>query len=188
MKLSDFDYSLPKELIAQHPMVAREKCRLMVLDRAKRTIEHKTFEDIVGYLNKDDLLILNNTKVIPARLFGKRKTGGKVELFVLEKKNPICEALVRPSGRLKEGELITLESGAKAEVLGRGQLGRFVRFDRPIDEILKSGHVPLPEVGISSPASMYKSVDFPLPDGPVTAMRSPGITEHVAEASAATGT
>jgi len=160
MKLSDFDYNLPKELIAQHPTAEREKCRLMVLDRAKRTIEHKTFEDIGDYLNKDDLLVLNNTKVIPARLFGKRKTGGKVELFVLdastelsinpersrrvEKKNPICEALVRPSGRLKEGELITLESGAKAEVLGRGQLGRFVKFDSPIDEILKSGHVPLP--------------------------------------------
>jgi len=144
MRLSDFDYSLPKELIAQHPTAAREKCRLMVLDRAKKTIEHKTFEDIVDYLNKEDLLVLNNTKVIPARLFGKRKTGGKVELFVLEKKNPTCEALVRPSGRLKEGELITLESGAKAEVLGRGQLGRFVKFDRPIDEILKSGHVPLP--------------------------------------------
>lgn len=144
MKLSDFDYNLPRALIAQYPVRERQTCRLMVLDRAKRSIEHKTFEDIVSYLNRDDLLVLNDTKVIPARLFGKRKTGGKVELFILEKKNPTCEALVRPSGRLKEGERITLESGAQAEVLGRGQIGRFVRFDRPIEEVLKSGHVPLP--------------------------------------------
>lgn len=144
MKLSDFDYELPKELITQYPLSQREKCRLMVLDRAKKTIEHKTFEDIVGYFNKGDLLVLNDTKVIPARLFGKRATGGKVEIFLLEKRNPKCEALIRPSGRLKEGERIKLESGAEAEILERGQVGRFVRFDRPIDEVLKSGHVPLP--------------------------------------------
>jgi S-adenosylmethionine:tRNA ribosyltransferase-isomerase len=144
MKLSEFDYVLPKELIAKYPLKEREKCRLMVLDREKRSIAHKAFEDIAGYFNKGDLLVLNDTKVIPARLFGRRKTGGKVELFLLEKKNPICEALVRPSGRLKEGEKIILESGAEAEVLTRGEVGRFVKFDRPIDEILESGHVPLP--------------------------------------------
>lgn len=144
MKLSDFDYNLPKELIAQEPLKERSRCRLMVLDRAKHTIEHRTFENVVGYLKPEDLLVLNDTKVIPARLFGKRKTGGKVELFLLEKNNPTCEVLVRPSGRIKEGEKITLESGTEAEVLGRGEVGRFVRFDRPIDEVLKSGHVPLP--------------------------------------------
>ncbi|MCX5667745.1 MAG: tRNA preQ1(34) S-adenosylmethionine ribosyltransferase-isomerase QueA [Candidatus Omnitrophica bacterium] len=144
MRLSEFNYDLPKELIAKYPLKEREKCRLMVLDREKRSISHKTFEDIAGYFNKGDLLVLNDTKVIPARLFGRRKTGGKVELFLLEKKNPTCEALVRPSGRLKEGEKVTLESGAEAEVLGRGEVGRFVKFNRPIDEILASGHVPLP--------------------------------------------
>lgn len=173
MKLSDFDYNLPKELIAQEPLKERSKCRLMVLDRAKRTIEHKTFEDIVGYIKSDDLLVLNDTKVIPARLFGKRKTGGKVELFLLdpleavlltglEKKNPTCEALVRPSGRLKEGEKVTLESSAEVEVLGRGEVGRFVRFDRPIDEILKSGHVPLPpyidRLDVSEDKNSYQTV------------------------------
>jgi S-adenosylmethionine:tRNA ribosyltransferase-isomerase len=106
-----------------------------------------------------DLLVLNNTKVIPARLFGRRATGGKVELFLIDihdihrvgvnqnKNTPTrCtyEALIRPGGRLKEGEKITLESGALAEILGRGDTGRFVRFDRPITEILKYGHVPLP--------------------------------------------
>ena len=144
MKLSEFDYTLPKELIAKYPLKDRDKCRLMVLDREKRSIAHKTFENISGYFNKEDLLVLNDTKVIPARLFGRRKTGGRVELFLLEKKNPVCEALVRPSGRLKEGEKVTLESGAEAEVLKRGEVGRFVKFNRPIDEILKSGHVPLP--------------------------------------------
>lgn len=144
MKLSEFDYNLPKELIAQYPLKERAKCRLMVLDRTKKSIEHKKFEDIVNYLNGGDLLVLNDTKVIPARLFGRRKTGGKVELFLLEKKNPTCEVLLRPSGRLKEGEKVTLESGAEAEILGRGEIGRLVKFNRPIDEILESGHVPLP--------------------------------------------
>ena len=144
MKLSNFNYNLPKELIAKYPLKERDKCRLMVLDREERSIAHKTFEDIAGYLNKGDLLVLNDTKVILARLFGRRKTGGKIELFLLEKKNPVCEALVRPSGRLKEGEKVALESGAEAEVLGRGEIGRFVKFNRPIDEILESGHVPLP--------------------------------------------
>lgn len=145
MKLSDFDYTLPKELIAQYPAEQRDKCRLMVLDRKTETISHKTFEDITGYFNPGDCLVLNNTKVIPARLFGKRKTGGKVELFLLEKKNPTCEALVRPSGRLKEGEQITLESGDEVEILNRGEVGRFVKFNRTLDDILKdAGHVPLP--------------------------------------------
>jgi S-adenosylmethionine:tRNA ribosyltransferase-isomerase len=93
MKLSEFDYNLPKELIAQYPVKERQKCRLMVLDRKTHSITHKSFEDIVGYFNKGDLLVLNDTKVIPARLFGRRKTGGKVELFLLEKRNPICEAI-----------------------------------------------------------------------------------------------
>ena len=77
MKLSEFDYSLPKELIAQYPLERREKCKMMVLDRATKTIEHKTFEDIVSYFKPGDLLVLNNTKVIPARLFGKVPVIGK---------------------------------------------------------------------------------------------------------------
>ncbi len=145
MKLSEFDYELPKELIAQYPTEKRDGCRLMVLDRASGKIGHKTFEDITGYFKPGDLLVLNNTKVIPARLFGKRKSGGKVELFLLEKKNPTCEALVRPAARIKEGEKIELESGDEVEVLGRGEVGRFVKFARPLDDILEeSGHMPLP--------------------------------------------
>ena len=145
MKLSEFDYDLPKELIAKRPPKERDKCRLMVLDRASRTIDHKNFEDIVGYFKKGDCLVLNDTKVIPARLFGKRRTGGKVELFLLHKNGPVCEALIRPSGRLKEGERISLESGDEVEVLDRGEAGRRIKFFRAIDDILKeSGHMPLP--------------------------------------------
>jgi len=145
MKLSDFDYDLPKGLIAQYPLDDREKCRLEVLDRTSNTVSHEVFEDIVGYFKKGDCLILNDTKVMPARLFGKRKTGGKVELFALEKKSPVCEVLVKPSGRLKEGEKVVLESGDEVEVLGRGESGRYVRFGRNLEDILKeSGHVPLP--------------------------------------------
>lgn len=145
MKLTEFDYSLPRELIAQYPLPEREKCRLLVLDRSREALSDDGFEDVAGYFRKGDLLVLNDTKVIPARLFGKRKTGGKVELFLLEKKNPVCEALVRPSARLREGERIALESGDEVELLGRGDVGRFVKFARPVEEVLeKAGHVPLP--------------------------------------------
>ncbi|MFA6079036.1 MAG: tRNA preQ1(34) S-adenosylmethionine ribosyltransferase-isomerase QueA, partial [Candidatus Omnitrophota bacterium] len=145
MKLSEFDYILPKELIAQYPVSEREKCRLLVQDRQNSSLCDKIFSDIIGYFNKGDCIVLNDTRVIPARLFGKRSSGGKVELFVLEKKWPILEALVRPSARLKDGEEITLESGDKVEILGRGDVGRFVKFERPIDEVLSdAGHVPLP--------------------------------------------
>ncbi|MFA5255589.1 MAG: tRNA preQ1(34) S-adenosylmethionine ribosyltransferase-isomerase QueA [Candidatus Omnitrophota bacterium] len=145
MKLSEFDYDLPKELIAKYPLKERDKCRLMVIDREERSVSHKVFGDIPGYLKKGDCLILNDTKVMPARLFGKRATGGKVELFLLNRNNPICEALVRPSGRLKEGERLILESGDEVEVLGRCEVGRSVKFFRAVDDILKdSGHMPLP--------------------------------------------
>ena len=145
MKLSEFDYTLPEELIAQYPSKDRDGCRLMVMDRRSRAIEHKRFTDIVSYFNKGDCLVLNNTRVIPARLFAKRKTGGKVEIFLLEKKFPVSEALLRPSMRVNDGETVTLESGDEVQVLGRGDVGRLVKFNRPVDEILGAvGHIPLP--------------------------------------------
>ena len=145
MKLSDFDYELPADLIAQYPLKDRAACRLMVLDRANRSIALKTFDDITVYPGKNDLVVLNDTRVMPARLFGRRKTGGKVEIFLLGKDGPVHEALVRPSGRLKEGEKITLESGHEAEILGQGEVGRLVSFGAPVEDILKEcGHVPLP--------------------------------------------
>jgi len=145
MKLAEFDYTLPGELIAQYPADTRGADRLLVLERPKNSFEEKKFEDIVSYFRKDDLLVLNDTKVIPARLFGKRETGGRVEIFILERdKNPV-EALVRPGGRIKDGEVITLESGDKARIGKRHEIGRFVEFERSTAEILKDcGHVPLP--------------------------------------------
>ncbi|MGN0709953.1 MAG: S-adenosylmethionine:tRNA ribosyltransferase-isomerase, partial [Anaerovoracaceae bacterium] len=98
MKLEDFDYYLPKELIAQEPMEERDQCRLMVLDREKGTIEHKHFYDIIDYLKPGDCLVMNDSKVIPARLYGvKKDTGAKVE-FLLSKKieGDKWETLVRP--------------------------------------------------------------------------------------------
>ena len=145
MKLSEFSYTLPKELIARYPLKDRDKCRLMVLDRAKHSIAHRAFEEIVEYFNTGDCLILNDTKVIPARLFGKRRTGGKVEIFVLQKKSPVCEALLRPANRLKEGEKIILESGDEVEILERSETGRRIKFNRSLDNILnEAGHIPLP--------------------------------------------
>ena len=145
MKLTDFDYVLPKTLIAQYPSRTRGNDRMLVLDREKGSFEEKGFADIVDYFKEGDALVLNDTKVIPARIFGKRKTGGRVEIFVLDKtKNP-TEALLRPSGRIKPGERITLESGDEAVVLGRAKIGRFVEFERPVGEIMeKYGHIPLP--------------------------------------------
>jgi len=145
MKLSEFDYTLPKELIAQYPLKERQKARLMILDREAGAISGEVFENVVNYFKEGDMLVLNDTKVIPARFFGKRKTGGKVEIFLLEKKNPVSEALLRPSGRLKEGEEIVLETGDRVEVLNRGDIGRLIKFNRPLDEILeRCGHTPLP--------------------------------------------
>jgi S-adenosylmethionine:tRNA ribosyltransferase-isomerase len=145
MKLSEFHYELPKELIAQYPTLERDSCRLMVLDRKRSSVEHKSFKSIEHYFKKGDCLVLNDTRVMPARMFGKRKTGGKVEIFLLEKKDPICEALLRPSGRLKEGEIIELDSGDEVEVLSRGEAGRFIKFNSPLDDVLsRAGHIPLP--------------------------------------------
>jgi len=145
MKLSEFDYALPKELIAQYPAKRRGDDRLLVVDRKKKNFSEKRFADIAHYFQKGDTLVLNDTKVIPARIFGKRKTGGKVEIFVLDAaKNP-AEALVRPSGRIKEGEVVTLDSGRMATVLERSEIGRFVEFEGgTADAIKECGHMPLP--------------------------------------------
>ena len=87
MKVSDFNYDLPEELIAQHPYDKRDEARLMVLDRKTQTIEHKVFKDIIDYLEPGDCLVINNTKVLPARLYGiKTETGAKIEILLLEEK------------------------------------------------------------------------------------------------------
>jgi len=143
-KLSDFDYTLPKELIAQYPLKERQQARLMVLNRNESRIEHRIFSDLPQYLKKDDLLVLNDTKVLPVRLEGRRVTGGKVEILLLKRKDGlIFEALLKPA-RLKIGESIIFNGGAvSANITAR----REVSFSIPggsAEDIYKLGKTPLP--------------------------------------------
>lgn len=112
MKLTDFDYELPEELIAQTPIEKRDTSRLMVLNRNKKTIEHKTFLNVIDYLQPGDCLVINNTKVIPARLYGVKTTGAKVEVLLLKQvEGDIWECIVRPGNKLKPGTKISFGNG-----------------------------------------------------------------------------
>ncbi|MBR0428073.1 MAG: tRNA preQ1(34) S-adenosylmethionine ribosyltransferase-isomerase QueA [Clostridia bacterium] len=107
MKLEEFNYNLPEELIAQVPISKRDESRLMVLNRENKTIEHKTFKDIIDYLKPGDCLVRNNTKVIPARLYGKKETGANVEFVLLKQlEGDIWESIVRPGNKLKPGTVV----------------------------------------------------------------------------------
>jgi len=150
LKTSDFDYCLPEELIAQHPADRRDHSRLMVIDRKKGTIEHKIFNEIKGLMNKDDLLVLNDTKVIPARLYGK-KYGGSAEIEVLLDKRldeRTWEALIRPAKRLDIGGIVELGKGFYAEVREKLPDGKAILFFASIGgfekELKTHGNVPLP--------------------------------------------
>lgn len=108
MKLEEFNYDLPKELIAQTPAEPRDSCRLMMLDKKTGAYEHHTFRDILDAIRPGDIFVFNNTKVIPARLFGKRSTGGKVEVLLLTPKGgDEWEVLVNPGKKALPGEIIT---------------------------------------------------------------------------------
>ncbi len=150
MKVTDFDYDLPEELIAQVPIDKRDASRLMVLDRKKQTIEHKVFTDVIDYLDEGDCLVINNTKVIPARLYGKKSTGANVEFLLLKRlEGDIWESIVRPGNKLKPGTKVTFGDGIlNAEVLDILNDGtRKVKFtyDGIFNEILdKIGLMPLP--------------------------------------------
>ncbi len=107
MKLEEFDYDLPEELIAQVPISKRDESRLMVLNRENKTIEHKTFKNIIDYLKPGDCLVRNNTKVIPARLYGKKETGANVEFVLLKQlEGDVWESIVRPGNKLKPGSVV----------------------------------------------------------------------------------
>lgn len=142
MKLTDFDYFLPKELIAGHPCLPRDACRLMVVDRKKQTVEHRAFRDIIEYLDPNDLLVLNDTKVLKARLLGRKQTGGKVDILLLERKSDSdFSVLVKPAN-LKEGQEIVFEDNQlSARLIERG----IIRFNTSDPEFIYSqGHIPLP--------------------------------------------
>ena len=150
MKLTDFSYELPKELIAQHPAEPRDHARLMLYDRKTGAVEHKHFYDLVDELRAGDVLVFNDSKVIPARLYGKRvPTGGKVEVLLL---TPVgedrWEGLVKPGKKALPGTTIEFPGGLQAEVLDRTDFGgRVVHFtyDGVFDDIIdKIGEMPLP--------------------------------------------
>ena len=145
MKTDLFNYHLPLSLIAQHPEEKRDNCKLLIYNRKTKQITHGIFKDITDYISPGDLLILNDTKVIPARLFGKKKTGGRVEIFLVEKIAPnIYKALTR--GKLKQKTTVTLKNGIQAHINKEGEksivsLDYKGDFDEILDEI---GEVPLP--------------------------------------------
>jgi S-adenosylmethionine:tRNA ribosyltransferase-isomerase len=147
MQLLDFDYFLPKELIAQYPAKRRTDSRLLILRREDGSIEHRRFSDIIDYINKDDLLILNNTKVFPARLFGRKITGGRIEALLLKALGDgrwECQV----GGKLKKAEDIVFDDGLKAKAEEDLCSGRkIIRFDevKGLEERLERlGKVPLP--------------------------------------------
>ena len=150
MKLEEFDYYLPEELIAQVPIEKRDESRLMVLHRNNKTIEHKTFKDIIDYLNPGDCLVRNNTKVIPARLYGKKDTGANVEFVLLNRiDGDIWEAMVRPGNKLKPGVNVEFGNGIlKAtilDILPGGTRRVQFQYEGIFNEILdKIGLMPLP--------------------------------------------
>ncbi len=137
----DYEYPLPEELIARWPLARRDDSRMMVLHREGERIEHRRFRDFPEFLNPDDLVVLNDTKVIPARVFA---NGGKIELLVLERfSETIWKCLVRPGRKLRVGATLELERarGTVREILPEGE--RVIEFDQAPD-LEKLGHMPLP--------------------------------------------
>ena len=150
MKVSEFNYNLPEELIAQVPIEKRDESRLMVLDRNTKKIEHKTFKNIIDYLEPGDCLVRNNTKVIPARIYGKKETGANVEFLLLNNiEGDVWEAIVRPGNKLHIGTKVSFGEGLlNAEILeimpGGTRKVKF-KYNGIFNEILdKIGLMPLP--------------------------------------------
>lgn len=148
MKKSDFNYSLPEHLIAQQPLANRSASRLLVVQAAHKKLEDKSFCDFADLINEQDLLVFNDTKVIPARLFGKKPTGGKVEILIERViDDSHASAHIKASKAPKAGTWIHLDQGYQCQVTGRDDdLFRLLFLgDRPVNEILDEiGHVPLP--------------------------------------------
>lgn len=158
MKLSNFNFELPMDLLAEYPAANRDEARLMVLNRADHTIEHKMFKDLIDYFQEDDVLVLNNTKVFPARLFGnKEKTGARIEVFLLRELNPetrLWDVLVDPARKIRIGNKLYFgeDESLVAEVIdnttSRGRTLRFL-FDGSYEEfrskLSELGETPLPK-------------------------------------------
>lgn len=158
MKLSHFQFNLPTELLAEYPSENRDESRLMVIDRAKKTIEHKMFKDIINYFDDGDVMIMNNTKVFPARLYGnKEKTGARIEVFLLRELNAeqrLWDVLVDPARKIRIGNKLYFgeDDSLVAEVIdnttSRGRTLRFL-YDGSYDEfrnkLTELGETPIPK-------------------------------------------
>ncbi len=145
--LDAYGYDLPPELIAQHPTLARDAARLMIIDRSSGSIRHDVFANISSYLPKKVMFVLNNSKVIPARLFGRKvRTGGAVEVFLLKLLDDgySFEALLRPLKKINEGESIEFAPGVTAVLADKEK--RIVRFNKKniLTHLKEIGHIPLP--------------------------------------------
>jgi len=141
VRTDDFDYALPPELIATHPPARRDESRMMVVDRGKGTITHGTFGDFTGYIEPGDLVVLNNTRVVPARFLAEE---GRIELLRIDAYSPTrWRCMVRPGRRLKVGRTVQLgdATGTVEEILEDGH--RVIEFDRPVD-VARHGHLALP--------------------------------------------
>lgn len=150
MLLSEYDYDLPEELIAQLPADKRENSRMLVLNRDRHSVSHKHFYDIVDLIEPNSLLVLNNTKVLPARLYGTKETGAKIEIFLLKQlEGGNWEVLIKPSKRVKEGTLITVSDELTVEVLksleDAGEwLVKLIYEGNVLEVLHRNGNIPLP--------------------------------------------
>ena len=151
MHIQEFDYELPEELIAQRPCEKRENSKMMVLNRSKSQIEHKNFFNILDYLDENCVLILNNTKVMPARLYGYKDTGAKIEVFLLKKydNENRWEVLIRPSKRVRVGTIIKVSEELSVEIMmplpDDGKWVVKMIYNGDVLEILhRVGNIPLP--------------------------------------------
>ncbi len=155
MKLEELDYKLPEDLIAQYPQAERDKCKLLIYTRKKDTIEHKLFYNIIEYLHKDDILIFNDTKVFPARIYGVKETGkAKIEFLLLKRLDEKrWESLIRPGKRIKDNTVIILKDrdnnilDIKVKIIDRKEDGIFIiEFSNNLEykDFNHIGHIPLP--------------------------------------------
>lgn len=153
MLLSEYDYDLPEELIAQIPADKRDNSRMMVLNRKDRTISHKHFYNIVDFIDKDTLLVMNNTKVLPARLIGHKDTGAKIEVFLLkqaEQRLRLWDVLIKPSKRIKPDTIIKISDELSVRAIkrleenGEWLVELIYDDDNILDVLHRNGNIPLP--------------------------------------------
>ncbi|MEO0122545.1 MAG: tRNA preQ1(34) S-adenosylmethionine ribosyltransferase-isomerase QueA [candidate division WOR-3 bacterium] len=145
MKLQEFYYDLPEELIAQYPIENRAEARLLILNRNTGEIIHRHFYEIVEYFSEGDILVLNDTKVFKARIFGRKETGAQIEILIISYHNNECTALINPGSRIRDNTKIFFANGLFAQVKSR-EKGRYqLEFNKEVENIIEHlGKIPLP--------------------------------------------